>query len=270
MIENKGMVKLLEAHNPLCGTIIEKTDFDGMWSSSLTDSASMALPDCELHSLQKRLDNIQYIFNVTTKPLLMDVDSGGLSEHLALHLNAIQRSGVSGIVVEDKVGFKQNSLYGEHCKQSQDTVEGFSQKLKSASDVIVDQDFLLVARIESLILGETVFQALDRADSYIDSGANSIMIHSTEKDPVQLMQFIDKFKKRHTVPLVIVPTTYNTISADDFYNAGVNVIIYANYLLRASYHAMKQTANRILADGMTGNIEDDIGSIKELLNFSEQ
>lgn len=268
IIEQKGTVRLLEAHNPLCGLIIENSDFDGMWSSSLTDSASMALPDCEVHSIQKRLDNIQYTFNATSKPLLMDVDSGGNPEQLAYHLQAIQRMGVSGVVVEDKVGFKQNSLT-ENCKQQQDTVSGFSHKLKLASDALQHRDFLLVARIESLILGETVEQALHRADAYIDNGANSIMIHSAETDPAMLMNFVEQFKQKHTVPLVIVPTTYNTVAINTFRDAGVDVVIYANHLLRASITAMTDVANRILNDGMSANVDQKIISVSELLKISK-
>lgn len=264
IIQQKGTVRLLEAHNPLCGSIIENSDFDGMWSSSLTDSASMALPDCEVHSIQKRLDIIQYTFNATSKPLLMDVDSGGNPEQLAYHLKAIQRMGISGVVVEDKVGFKQNSLI-ENVKQQQDTVLGFSHKLKLASDALQHKDFLLVARIESLILGETVKQALNRADAYINNGANSIMIHSTETDPVMLMKFVEQFKQKHSVPLVIVPTTYNTMSINTFRKAGVDVVIYANHLLRASVTAMTDVANRILIDGMSANVESEIISAKELI-----
>lgn len=267
IIDSKKLVRLLESHNPLSASIVELTDFDGMWSSSLTDSASMALPDCELHSIQKRLDNIQYIFNVTSKPMIMDVDSGGRMEHLAMNLNAIQRMGISGVIIEDKIGLKQNSLYGKDCQQQQDSIENFSKKLTYAHDVIHNHDFLLICRIESLILGETVQQALYRANAYINSGANGVMIHSVEKDPVMLMEFVDEFRKQHDVPLVVVPTTFNGVHASTFHNAGVNVIIYANHLLRASFNAMTTVANQILKDGMTANIESEVAPVKELLSF---
>ena len=268
LINTGKLVRLLEAHNPLSALVVEQTGFDGIWSSSLSDSAAMALPDCEYYSIQKRLDNIQYIMNITDKPLIMDIDSGGHANHLCMHLKHIQNIGISGIIVEDKIGYKRNSLYGKNSGQSQDTPENFAAKLNSARTVINNPDFMLISRIESLILGETVDQALARSRLYIDSGTNGIMIHSVEKDPVSLLKFVERFRNTDLVtPLIVVPTTFNQTTATSLHNAGVNVVIYANHLIRSSMQAMLQTANQILQDDMSYNVDQQISPVKDLLKL---
>jgi phosphoenolpyruvate phosphomutase len=248
--------------------VVQQSGFDGIWSSSLADSAVMALPDSEFYGLHKRLDQLRYTMSVTHKPILMDVDSGGHTEHLRLHMCDIQNLGVSGIVIEDKIGYKRNSLYGAHSGQKQAHDTDFAHKLATVRSTVMDPEFMIVARIESLILGETVDQALDRANLYVQSGANAVMIHSIETDAMMLLQFLRRFRRRDTqTPLVVVPTTFNRITATQLHSEGVNVVIYANHLIRASMSAMIHTANQILHDDMSQAIDETIMPVKDLLDF---
>lgn len=267
LLKTKQKIKIIQAHDPLSACIAERAGFDAIWSSSLADSASQAVPDCEYYGLHKRTDTLRYILNAVDIPVLMDVDSGGYTDHLAMHIRNIAKSGVSGVVVEDKVGYKRNSLYGPGSGQTQDTPENFAYKLR-ASRSSVDNDFLIVARIESLILGETVKQALDRANCYLDNGANAIMIHSVEQDPVLLLDFVDQFSLMYpAVPLVVVPTTFTSITADELFARGVNVVIYANHMIRAAVSAMMNTAQQILDNDRSLEADQTITSVKDLLEL---
>ena len=260
-------LKILQAHDSISAVIAERAGFDAVWSSSLADSASQAVPDCEYYSLHKRTDNLRYILDAIDIPVLMDVDSGGYADHLAMHVKSIAQSGVSGVVIEDKIGYKRNSLYGLNSGQQQDFPENFAHKLRVARSS-VDDDFLIVARIESLILGESVDQAFNRAELYLNNGANAIMIHSVEKDPVQLLDFVDQFSLMHPdVPLIVVPTTFTSITADELFARGVNVVIYANHMIRAAVGAMIDTAQQILNNGRSLEVDQSITSVKDLLEL---
>ena len=256
LIESKDIVRILESHSGLTGLIIEKIsvqknnnlkEFDGMWSSSLTDSTSKGKPDIEAVDLTTRLQGINDMLETTTKPLIYDGDTGGKIEHFSFSVRTLERLGVSAIIIEDKTGLKKNSLFGTDIKQTQDSIENFSNKIKAGKDSQVTNEFMIIARIESFILGKTKEDAIKRAKAYIESGADGIMIHSKEKSGNDIKSFCESFRNFDTnTPLIVVPSTYNHIKESDFIGWGVNIVIYANHMLRSSYPAMKKVAQSIL------------------------
>lgn len=255
-LESKELVRILEAHNGLTALIVENLnyvendnfrEFDGMWLSSLTDSTAKGKPDIELVDLTSRLNTIQDILEVTTKPIIFDGDTGGLTEHFVYIVKTLERLGVSAVIIEDKVGLKKNSLFGTEVDQTQDSIENFSKKISEGKKSQVTNHFMIIARIESLILKKGLNDALKRAKAYIDAGADGIMIHSKEKTPDDIMQFCKNYKDfEYKVPLVVVPSAYDTISEEELIDMGVNVVIYANQLIRSAYPAMVKTAESIL------------------------
>ena len=256
LIKSKDITRIIETHSPLSALIaenvsyssknkIEKREFDGFWSSSLTDSTLKGKPDIEVLDLNQRLTNISDIFNVTKKPLIMDVDTGGKLEHFSINCKVIERSSVSAIIMEDKTGLKKNSLFGTEVKQKQDSIKNFSDKIKVGKKLT--QSLMIISRIESLILGKTVKDALNRAEHYLAAGSDGIMIHSKSNKPNEIFEFSRKFKKLFpSVPLVSVPSSYNQVYETQLIDEGFNVVIYANHMLRASYPAMQKVAYEIL------------------------
>ena len=279
LINCKPLVKLIEAHNPMSALIAEVLKvkdpknnkyefFDGFWSSSLTDSTSMGLPDIEVLDFSRRLQNINSIFDVTTKPLVYDADTGGLSEHLVINTSSLQRIGVSAIIIEDKVGLKKNSLLGNDVLQIQDTIEGFSSKINQVAKSKLHGDFMVIARIESLILEVGIEDAINRAFAYVEAGADGIMIHSRKKSPDEIFNFSSLFRKKYTnIPLICVPTSYNTVYEKELIANGFNVVIYANQLLRAAYPAMYKTAESILTNKRAFEADEQLMSIKDILKL---
>jgi phosphoenolpyruvate phosphomutase len=277
LIDNKSVVRILEAHNGLTGLIVENTsvlqngfkkEFDGMWLSSLTESTIKGKPDNEAVDLTSRLQTINEILEVTTKPIIYDGDTGGKPEHFVFTVKTLERLGVSAVIIEDKIGSKKNSLFGNDVEQTQDSIEGFTQKIKIGKNARVTENFMIIARIESLILGKGIGDAVLRARAYIEAGADGIMIHSNKKDPSEILEFCKEFNEfRNATPLIVVPSTYNSIYEDELVEAGVNIIIYANHLLRSAYPAMVQTAKKILQFGRSLEVENDIMSIKEIITL---
>lgn len=274
-LKNRPLVRIIEAHNGLTGLIAEKTaievegktrSFDGMWISSLCDSTAKGKPDIELVDHSSRLQTIQEILDVTTKPIILDGDSGGLTEHFVHNLKSIERSGVSAIIIEDKMGLKKNSLI-QDSGQDQDSIESFSEKIAAGKKAVMSPDFSIIARIESLILGNGLDDALARAKAYIAAGADGIMIHSNKKEPDEVFAFCDEYVKFGTVPLVAVPTTYNTVTEEELVKRGVKVVIHANHLLRSAFPAMKKTAETILQNGRSFEADKLCMSIKEILTL---
>jgi len=269
LIELKPIVRVIEAHNGLSAIIAEKTkfkgkEFDAIWESSLTDSASKGKPDIELVDLTSRIITINEILEVTTKPLIVDGDTGGFVEHFGYMVKTLERLGVSAVIVEDKTFPKQNSLL-ENATHVQDTIENFSQKIKAGKNARVTQDFMIIARIESLIAGKTVEDALERAQEYIKSGADGIMIHSKDETAETILDFCREYKDfNRKVPLVVVPTTYNAIKEKELIEAGVSIVIYANHLLRSSYKAMIETAETILEAERALEAEPKCCPVKEV------
>jgi len=285
LLKAKTLVRILEAHNGLTGLIVENTnlkignnikEFDGIWVSSLTDSTAKGKPDIEYVDLTSRLKTIEEILEVTTKPLIVDGDSGGLPEHFVFKVRTLERLGVSAVIIEDKIGIKRNSLFGAKAGQTQDSIENFSYKISQGKKALVTDDFMIIARIESLILKKGLDDALKRAKAYINAGSDGIMIHSKDKDPKEILEFCYEYKKfTNRVPLVAVPTTYNQITEDKLIEAGVNIVIYANHLLRSAYPAMVKVAKTILKNNRSYEVSKYCLPVKDIitmipeLNFSE-
>lgn len=277
LIGAKKVVRVLEAHTPLCGLIIENAkatvgessrEFDAMWSSSLTDSTSKGKPDIEALDLTSRLQNINDVFEVTTKPLIFDADTGGIPEHFAFTVKSLERVGVSAVIIEDKVGLKKNSLFGNEVAQQQATIEEFCHKIKVGKAAQITDDFMVIARIESLILEQGMDDAIERTKAFINAGADAIMIHSRQKSPDEILEYCSIFRELDkTVPLVVVPSSYNQITDEELADAGANIVIYANHMLRASYPAMSQVAHSILEHGRSKECEPDCMPIKDILNL---
>ena len=278
LIEAKPVVKILETHNALSGLIAENASetldngetvtFDGMWSSSLTDSTSKGKPDIEAVDTTARLTTINEIFEVTTKPMIYDADTGGKPEHFEFTLRSLERTGVSAVIIEDKTGLKKNSLFGNDVKQTQDSIENFCHKIKIGKAAQITKDFMIFARIESLILEAGMDDALTRAFAYVEAGADGIMIHSRLKDPAEIKEFVQKFRSndKHT-PIAVVPTSFNSVTTDEFADMGVNVVIYANHMLRAAYPGMMNVAKSILKNKRTLEAEPNCMAIKEILEL---
>ena len=277
LLKLKKPISVLEAHNGLTGLIVENTQvnvnggikqFDAMWVSSLCDSSSRGKPDIELVDISKRIERINEIMEVTTKPIILDGDTGGLAEHFVYNVQTLERLGVSAIIIEDKIGLKMNSLFGTDVEQTQDTIENFSEKIKKGKEALRTNDFMIIARIESLILGQGVEDALKRALAYVEAGADGIMIHSKEKSPDEVYEFAEKFRLRFpTVCLVAVPTTYNSETEADLAAHGIDIVIHANHLLRSAFPAMEKVAQKILLHGSTKCVEEDCMPIKDVISF---
>ena len=275
------IVKTIEAHSGLTGLIAEKTvvenngkldQFDAMWVSSLCDSTDRGKPDIELVDMSSRLRTINDIMEVTTKPIILDGDTGGLTEHFVYNVRTLERMGVSAVIIEDKTGLKKNSLFGTEVEQTQDSIENFSAKIAAGKKAQLTDDFMIIARIESLILERGMEDALTRAKAFVEAGADGIMIHSRKKSPAEIFEFCDKFREiDSTTPLVVVPTSFNTVTEEELSAHGVNIVIYANQLMRAAFPAMTKTAETILkthraleADEMLMPFKDIITLINEL------
>lgn len=277
LIKNRPIVRILEAHNALSALIAENTieirngekvSFDGIWSSSLTDSTAKGKPDIEAIDISSRINSVNDIFEVTTKPMIFDGDTGGKIEHFEFTVKSLERTGVSAIVIEDKTGLKKNSLFGNIVAQKQDSIENFCEKISRGKAAQVSDDFMIIARIESLILESGMKDALNRADAYIRAGADGIMIHSRHKDPSEIVDFMKKFRKEdQETPVIVVPTSFNSVTVEEFIEMGVNVVITANHMLRAAYPAMLNVAKSILKHGRSLEAEPDCMSIDEILEF---
>ncbi len=277
LIQSKPIIRILESHSGLTGLIAENTsveingrkiEFDGMWSSSLTDSTSKGKPDIEAVDITTRMHNLNDTLECTTKPIIYDGDTGGKIEHFAFTVRTLERHGISAIIIEDKTGLKKNSLFGTAVAQTQDTIEEFCEKIRAGKHAQVTDDFMIIARVESLILGKTVEDALERAKAYIKAGADGIMIHSKEKTGVDIKKFCETFRKTDSsTPIIVVPSTFNHITEDEFAAWGINIVIYANHMLRASYPAMQNVAKSILANGRSSDCNDKCMPIKEILEL---
>ena len=276
-LELKNYLTFADIHNPLSALVIENTkstskdifnEFDGMWASSLTDSTSRGKPDIEAVDFSSRFISLNEVLEVTTKPIIFDADTGGLPEHFSFTVKNLERAGVSAVVIEDKTGLKRNSLHGTDVEQSQDDIESFANKISIGKDSTSTDDFMIIARIESLILEKGLEDALSRANAYIDSNADGILIHSRSESPKEIFQFCKQYKKfKNKKPLVVVPTSYNQVYEKDLVDEGVSIIIYANHLLRAAYPSMVKTAQTILNNKRSLEADSNLISIKEILNL---
>ena len=280
LLKTIPIVKVIEVHSGITGLIAEKTviahnggldQFDAMWISSLCDSTNRGKPDIELVDISSRIRTIDEVMDVTTKPIILDLDTGGLAEHFVYHVRTLERMGVSAVIIEDKIGLKKNSLFGNEVIQTQDDVENFCAKIKAGKDAQRTDDFMIIARIESLILDKGMDDALFRAQKYVSAGADGIMIHSRKNDPAEVFLFCDTFRKTFpNIPLVAVPTTYSQVTEQELSAHGVNIVIYANQLTRSSFLAMERTAQSILTHNRAKESEPWLLPIKKILSLIEE
>ena len=280
LLELTPIVKVMEAHSGLTGLIVEKTvvehegcldQFDAMWVSSLCDSTAKGKPDIELVDMSSRLRTIDDIMEVTTKPIILDGDTGGLSEHFVYNVRTLERMGVSAVIIEDKKGLKKNSLFGTEVEQTQDSIENFSAKIKAGKEAQLTEDFMIIARCESLILEQGMEDALRRCHAYVEAGADGIMIHSRKKDPAEILAFCDAFRKTDKkTPIVVVPSSFNTITENELADHGVNIVIYANQLTRSAFPAMQETAREILKYHRAKESDDRLMPIKEIITLIDE
>lgn len=280
LLRIRPIVKTLEVHSGLTGLIAEKTvvenngeldQFDAMWISSLCDSTAKGKPDIELVDMTSRFRTIDDVTEVTTKPIIFDGDTGGLTEHFVYTVRTLEKMGVSAIIIEDKTGLKKNSLFGTEVKQTQDTIENFSEKIRAGKEAQLTDDFMIIARIESLILERGMEDALTRAFAFVKAGADGIMIHSRKKDPAEILEFCDKFREKDkTTPIVVVPSSFNTITESELAEHGVNIVIYANQLTRSAFPAMQKTAEDILRYHRAKEVDDRLMPIKQIITLIDE
>lgn len=280
LLKMTPVVKAMEAHSGLTGLIVEKTvvehegkldQFDAMWVSSLCDSTAKGKPDIELVDMTSRFRTIDDITEVTTKPIIFDGDTGGLTEHFVYTVRSLEKMGVSAVIIEDKTGLKKNSLFGTEVEQTQASIEDFSAKIAAGKKAQLTDDFMIIARIESLILERGMDDALERARAFVKAGADGIMIHSRKKDPSEILEFCDKFREEDTTtPIVVVPSSFNTVTEEELASHGVNIVIYANQLTRSAFPAMKQTAEDILKYHRAKEVDDRLMPIKQIITLIDE
>ena len=273
----KGTITAMEAHSGLTGLIVENTiveedggarQFDAMWVSSLCDSTAKGKPDIELVDMTSRFRTIDDICEVTTKPIIFDADTGGQTEHFVYTVRSLERMGVSMAIIEDKTGLKKNSLFGTEVAQTQDSIENFSAKIRAGKKAQRTRDFMICARIESLILEKGMEDALERAFAFTDAGADAIMIHSRKKDPSEIFEFVEKYRaKNQTTPIVVVPTSFNAVTEEEFKARGVNIVIYANQLTRTGFPAMQNAAKLILKNHRAKECDDICMPFKDIIRL---
>lgn len=277
LLKMRPIVKTLEVHSGITALIAEKTvvqrgdeldQYDAMWISSLCDSTAKGKPDIELVDMSSRMRTIDDVMDVSTKPIILDGDTGGLIEHFVYNVRTLERMGVSAVIIEDKTGLKKNSLFGNDVVQTQDSIENFSNKIRAGKQAQLSDDFMIIARIESLILDKGMEDALERAFAYVNAGADGIMIHSRKKDPTEIFTFCDAFRaKEKDIPIVVVPTSYNTVTEEELAQHGVNIVIYANQLTRSAFPAMQNTAIDILKHHRAKEVDDTLMSIKDIITL---
>jgi phosphoenolpyruvate phosphomutase len=278
LLQVKKSLRFLDIHNALSGLIIENTniqledgtlkEFDGMWGSSLTDSTAKGKPDIEAVDVSARMNTLNEIIEVTTKPIIYDGDTGGQQEHFAFTVKTLERLGVSAVIIEDKTGLKKNSLFGTDVPQTQDNIPSFCEKIKTGKKAQATEDFMIIARIESLILDKGIDDAIERAEAYLNAGADGIMIHSRQKSPEEIFNFCERYSKiKNKKTLVVVPSSYNSVTESELEDRGANIIIYANHLLRSAYPAMLKTAKSILLNNRSFESDSNLLSIKDILEL---
>lgn len=277
LLKMRPVVKAIEVHSGLTGLIAEKTvveyegrldQFDAMWISSLCDSTAKGKPDIELVDMTSRFRTIDDVTEVTTKPIIFDGDTGGLTEHFVYTVRSLEKMGVSAVIIEDKTGLKKNSLFGTEVAQTQDTIENFSAKIAAGKKVQLTDDFMIIARIESLILERGMEDALARARAFVKAGADGIMIHSRKKDPAEIVEFCDRFRAEdRKTPIVVVPSSFNTITEEELSEHGANIVIYANQLTRSAFPAMEETAKDILRHHRAKEVDDRLMPIKDIISL---
>ena len=280
LIEMRPIVKTIEVHSGLTGLIAEKTvvesngkldQFDAMWISSLCDSTVKGKPDIELVDMSSRIRTIDDVMDVTTKPIILDGDTGGMIEHFVYNVRTLERMGVSAVIIEDKTGLKKNSLFGTEVEQTQDSIENFCEKISAGKAALRTEEFMIIARIESLILERGMEDALNRAFAYVKAGADGIMIHSRKKSPDEILEFCRLFREKEpAAPIVVVPTSFNSITEEELATAGVNIVIYANQLTRSAFPAMQNTAIEILKNHRAQEADAHLMPFKDIIRLIDE
>ncbi len=280
LITMSPIVKTLEVHSGLTGLIAEKTvvesngkldQFDAMWISSLCDSTAKGKPDIELVDMSSRIRTIDDVMDVTTKPIILDGDTGGLVEHFVYNVRTLERMGISAVIIEDKTGLKKNSLFGTEVEQTQDSIENFCEKIRAGKRALRTEEFMIIARIESLILERGMEDALNRARAYVAAGADGIMIHSRKKSPDEILEFCHLFRQEDAkTPIVVVPTSFNSITEEELSAAGVNIVIYANQLTRSAFPAMQSTAVEILKNHRALEVDSRLMPFKDIIRLIDE
>ncbi len=280
LLTMRPIVKALEVHSGLTGLIAEKTivesngeldQFDAMWISSLCDSTAKGKPDIELVDMSSRIRTIDDVMDVTTKPIILDGDTGGLVEHFVYNVRTLERMGVSAVIIEDKTGLKKNSLFGTEVEQTQDSIENFCEKISAGKEALRTDEFMIIARIESLILEKGMDDALNRAFNYVKAGADGIMIHSRKKSPDEIVEFCKLFREKDkATPIVVVPTSFNVITEEELAVAGANIVIYANQLTRSAFPAMQKTAETILKNHRALEADESLMPFKDIIRLIEE
>lgn len=280
LLKMRPIVKTIEVHSGLTGLIAEKTvvehqgeldQFDAMWISSLCDSTAKGKPDIELVDMSSRIRTIDDVMDVTTKPIILDGDTGGLIEHFVYNVRTLERMGVSAVIIEDKTGLKKNSLFGTEVEQTQDSIENFCAKIRAGKDAQRTDDFMIISRIESLILERGMDDALTRAKAYVEAGADGIMIHSRKKTPEEIVEFCRLFRETdQETPIVVVPTSYSSITEEELVKAGVNIVIYANQLTRSAFPAMQKTAETILKNHRSLEADEALMPFKDIIRLIDE
>lgn len=280
LIAMRPIVKTLEVHSGLTGLIAEKTvvetggrldQFDAMWISSLCDSTAKGKPDIELVDMSSRIRTIDDVMDVTTKPIILDGDTGGLIEHFVYNVRTLERMGVSAVIIEDKTGLKKNSLFGTEVEQTQDSIENFCAKIAAGKKALRTEEFMIIARIESLILERGMEDALNRAYAYTEAGADGIMIHSRKRSPDEILEFCRLFREKdRETPIVVVPTSFNSITEEELAAAGINIVIYANQLTRSAFPAMQSTAVEILKNHRALEVDSRLMPFKDIIRLIDE
>jgi len=280
LLQLRPIVKTLEVHSGLTGLIAEKTvvesngeldQFDAMWISSLCDSTAKGKPDIELVDMSSRMRTIDDVMDVTTKPIILDGDTGGLVEHFVYNVRTLERMGVSAVIIEDKTGLKKNSLFGTEVEQTQDSIENFTAKIRAGKQALRTEEFMIIARIESLILERGMEDALERAFAYVEAGADGIMIHSRRKSPDEIVTFCKEFREKDKeTPIVVVPTSFNSITEEELAEAGVNIVIYANQLTRSAFPAMQATAISLLQNHRALEVDEKLMPFKDIIRLIDE
>ena len=280
LLQLRPIVKALEVHSGITALIAEKTivqnkeeldQFDAMWISSLCDSTAKGKPDIELVDMSSRIRTIDDVMDVSTKPIILDGDTGGLIEHFVYNVRTLERLGVSAIIIEDKTGLKKNSLFGNDVEQTQDSIARFCEKIQAGKQAQLSEDFMIIARIESLILEKGIADALQRAYAYVAAGADGIMIHSRQKTPDEIFAFCDAFRQKDkNTPIVVVPTSYHSVLEEQLAAHGINIVIYANQLTRSAFPAMQETAASILKHHRAKEADAQLMSIKDIITLIDE
>ena len=280
LLQLRPIVKALEVHSGITALIAEKTivqnkeeldQFDAMWISSLCDSTAKGKPDIELVDMSSRIRTIDDVMDVSTKPIILDGDTGGLIEHFVYNVRTLERLGVSAMIIEDKTGLKKNSLFGNDVEQTQDSIAHFCEKIQAGKQAQLSEDFMIIARIESLILEKGIADALQRAYAYVAAGADGIMIHSRQKTPDEIFAFCDAFRQKdRNTPLVVVPTSYHSVLEEQLAAHGINIVIYANQLTRSAFPAMQETAASILKHHRAKEADAQLMSIKDIITLIDE